>query len=97
VAPDDLWTRTRGLAGAVACVLAGGDLSPHPPAGPEALILNRLRVGPAGLPELATVSGLREHRVLDLLEPWMIRGAVWSSEDGATLAADLRGLPALRG
>lgn len=80
-----LWTRTRGVPGAVAHALSGRDPTPSG-LGPEALdLLRRLQGGPHRLPELAVATGLGEHAILDLLEPCFATGAAWCSDDGATL------------
>ncbi len=50
-------------------------------------LVSRLEEGGARLPELAALTNLTEHHVLDALEPLMLRGMVWSTPEGGELFA----------
>jgi hypothetical protein len=78
------WERSRGNPAVTVALLHGH--VPLPELTPaQARLLGRLEEGPARLPELATLLDATEHQTLDLLEPLMESGAVWSGPEGAEL------------
>ncbi len=80
-----LHRRSAGLPGAIQ-----GLLAPTPLAGLSASarkVLQHLHNGAVTVPGLAALLELREHQLLDLVEPMMDRGMVVASADGMWLSA----------
>lgn len=84
--------RSRGFPGAVARALR-----PHEARRASAVeqrVLRAIGKGPTSLSQTAEISGLSEHGVLDVLEPWFATGSAWSSANGAMLHVDPGQMPA---
>lgn len=78
------WERSRGRPGVAVALLHGQVHVPELSEQQERL-LGRLEEGPVRLPELAALVDATEHQTLDLLEPLLEAGVVWSGADGAEL------------
>ncbi|GDX81838.1 hypothetical protein LBMAG42_36490 [Deltaproteobacteria bacterium] len=82
---ERVYARSEGCPGVVTALL-DGRVPPGPPLTPELQrLMAHIEQGGASLPELAALVDLTEHHTLNLLEPLMARGVVWSSPSGELL------------
>lgn len=82
---ERVFARSEGCPCVVAALL-DGRVPPGPPLTPPLQrLMAHLEQGGASLPELAALVDLTEHDTLDLIEPLMARGVVWSSPSGELL------------
>lgn len=81
---ETVWQRSHGRPGVAVSLLHGHVPVPELEAR-QVQLLERLEAGAAALRELAELVDATEHQTLDLLEPLLETGVVWSSPEGAQL------------
>lgn len=86
---ERVFVRSEGRPGVVTALLDGQLPTGLPLSAAAERVLVRLAQGSATLPELAALVDLTEHHTLDVLEPLMERGVVWSSPSGEQLYGSL--------
>ncbi|MSQ02331.1 MAG: serine/threonine-protein kinase PknK [Myxococcales bacterium] len=79
--------RSQGRPGVAVDLLRGEVPGGEPLTRLQERLVSRLEQGGTRLPELAALTNLTEHHVLDALEPLMLRGMVWSTPEGSELFA----------
>lgn len=79
--------RSQGRPGVAVALLHGEVPAGEPLTQLQERLVCRLEEGAAHLSDLASLTNLTEHHVLDALEPLMLRGVVWSTREGGELFA----------
>lgn len=89
---ERVFARSEGFPGVVTALLEGRVPPGAPLSPPLQRLMAHLEQGGATLPELAALVDLTEHHTLNLLEPLMARGVVWSDPSGEILHGALGAL-----